>query len=53
MGNDKFNSIKKEYFRNWRKNNPEKIQKINERFWTKKLQEKEENKKGDDNNETN
>lgn len=28
-----------EYFRNWRKNNPEKVQKINERFWEKKLKE--------------
>lgn len=30
---------KNEYFRNWRKNNPEKVQAINERFWEKKLRE--------------
>lgn len=53
MKKDKFKSIKSEYFKNWRKNNPDKIQKINERFWTKKLQEKEEDKKGGNNIETN
>lgn len=31
--------IRNEYFRNWRKKNPEKVQKINQRFWKKKYEE--------------
>lgn len=46
--NEEIRKARNEYARNWRKNNPEKVQKINERFWTKKLKEMEESK-----NETN
>lgn len=41
--NDELKSVKNEYFRNWRKANPTKVKKINERFWNKKLQEKKYN----------
>ena len=34
--------MRNEYARNWRKKNPEKVQAINERFWTRKLAEKQE-----------
>lgn len=30
-----------EYCRRWRHNNPEKVQKINERFWEKQLKEQQ------------
>ena len=36
-------AIKNEYFRNWKRNNPEKVKAINNRFWAKKLQEKIQN----------
>lgn len=36
-------AIKNEYFRNWKRNNPEKVKAINNRFWAKKLQEKNQN----------
>ncbi len=38
LSKDLQKKIKNEYFRNWRKQNPEKVQKINERFWRKKLE---------------
>lgn len=30
---------KREYFRNWRKNNPEKVRAAQERYWRRKLED--------------
>lgn len=35
----KIRIIQNEYHRKWRKQNPEKVKVINERFWKKKLEE--------------
>ncbi len=37
----KIRLIQNEYHRKWRKENPEKVQAINDRFWRKKLKENE------------
>ncbi len=37
--NDETRNAKREYYREWRKNNPERVAKIQERFWTKKAAE--------------
>ena len=29
-------AVRREYYREWRKKNPEKVRAINERYWTKK-----------------
>lgn len=34
--NDIVNDVKKEYFKNWRKNNKDKIKEYNSRYWQKK-----------------
>lgn len=31
--------IKRDYFRNWRKNNKDKVKEINKRYWEKKAQQ--------------
>lgn len=40
--NNDLKAIRNEYFRNWKRNNPDKVKAINDRFWAKKLQEKKE-----------
>lgn len=40
MSKDLQRKMRNEYCRNWRKQNPEKVQKINENFWRKKYEEK-------------
>ena len=40
----KIRLMKNEYARNWRKQNPEKVKAIHERFWKKKLLENQEQK---------
>ena len=42
----KIRLIKNEYHKKWRKQNPEKVQAIYERFWRKKIIE-QENRKDD------
>lgn len=37
----KIRLVQNEYHRKWRKENPEKVQAINDRFWRKKLKENE------------
>ncbi len=34
--------MRNEYARNWRRKNPEKVQAINEKFWERRLAEKQE-----------
>lgn len=51
MGKDIDKAIteaRREYFRRWRKNNPDKVRKHNESFWRKKAQQliKEDNADG-------
>lgn len=50
----KIRLIQNEYHKKWRKQNPEKVKAINEKFWKNKLkkQNEQENRK-DDKNETN
>ncbi len=38
---------RREYFRKWRKNNPDKVRKHNESFWRKKAQQLIEKEKAD------
>ncbi len=42
----KIRRIQNEYHKKWRKQNPEKVQAINERFWRKRLAE-QKNRKDD------
>ena len=35
--NDKAKQARNEYMKNWRKNNPDKIKRIQERYWNKKF----------------
>lgn len=51
MGKDIDQAIteaRREYFRKWRKNNPDKVRKHNENFWRKKAEQliKEDNSDG-------
>lgn len=39
MSKEEQRKLRNEYFRNWRKENPEKVQKINERFYRKKIEQ--------------
>lgn len=39
--------MRNEYARKWRKKNPEKVQAINERFWARRLAEKQEQERSE------
>ena len=38
LTNEAIKAEKREYFRNWRKNNPEKVKAAQERYWRRKLE---------------
>lgn len=40
ISNDLIKKEKCEYFKNWRKNNKEKIKRHNERYWQKRVEQK-------------
>jgi len=48
MNDEMIKSLRAEYYRDWRKKNPEKVRKINERYWKRRAERAAEQTKQDE-----